>query len=161
MGIIGITLEPAPREAPMSPPSFTQGTVFFGPEPLRGNPIPLLLSAEATVNWDRDDIFLVIADEDKKEECDSIPPIERILSESQTCKAGDSEFEVVGENGTTGLTWAPEDGEYYVGIGTLGENNPAGEGFKLDVIIELNLSASGYLLTLLFGAFGVRLIRND
>ncbi len=42
-------------------------------------------------------------------------------SESQTCKAGDSEFEVVGENGTTGLIWAPEDGEYYVGIGTLGE----------------------------------------
>ena len=61
----------------------------------------------------------MIADEDKKEECDSIPPIERILSESQTCKVGDSEFEVVGENGTTGLTWAPEDGEYYVGIGTL------------------------------------------
>ena len=137
-----MTLEPAPREAPMSPPSFTQGTVFFGPEPLRGpNPIhlrgiPLLLSAEATVNWDRDDIFLVIADEDKKEECDSIPPIERILSESQTCKAGDSEFEVVGENGTTGYILL---NKYYVGIGTLGENNPAGEGFKLDVTIELNL----------------------
>jgi hypothetical protein len=145
----------------MSPPSFTQGTVFFGPEPLRGNPIPILLSAEATVNWDRDDIFLVIADEDKKNECDGILPIERILSDSETCKAGDSEFEVVGENGTIGLTWAPEDGEYYVGIGTLGENNPAGEGFKLDVTIELNLSASGYVLTLLFGAFGVRLIRND
>ena len=161
VGTIGITLEPASREAPMSPPSFTQGTIFFGPEPLRGNPIPLLLSAEATVNWDRDDIFLVIADEDKKNECDSIPPIERILSDSETCKAGDSGFEVVGDNGTTGLTWAPEDGEYYVGIGTLGENNPAGEGFKLDVTIELNLSASGNVLTLLFGAIGFRLIRND
>ena len=161
VGTVGITLEPASREAPMSPPSFTQGTIFFGPEPLRGNPIPLLLSAEATVNWDRDDIFLVIANEDKKEECDSIPPIERMLSESQTCKAGDSEFEVVGENGTTGLTWAPGEGEYYVGIGTLGENNPAGEGFKLDATIELNLSASGYVLTLLFGAIGVQLVRND
>ena len=161
VGTIGITLEPVSREAPMSPPSFTQGTIFFGPEPLRGNPIPLLLSAEATVNWDRDDIFLVIADEDKKKECDSIPPIERILSDSETCKVGDSEFEVVGENGTTGLTWSPEDGEYYVGIGTLGETNPAGEGFKLDVTIELNLSASGYVLTLLFGAIGVQLIRND
>ena len=144
---------------PLCRPLHLHRALYFSAEPLRGNPIPLLLSAEATVNWDRDDIFLVIADEDKKEECDSIPPIERILSESQTCKSGDSEFEVVGENGT--LTWAPEDGEYYVGIGTLGENNPAGEGFKLDITIELNLSASGYLLTLLFGAFGVRLIRND
>ena len=161
LGTIGIALEPASREAPMSPPSFTQGTIFFGPEPLRGNPIPLLLSAEATLNWDRDDIFFVIADEDKKIECDSIPPIERILSDSETCKAGDSEFEVVGDNGTTGLTWSPEDGEYYVGIGTLGEDNPAGEGFKLEVTIELNLSASGYVLTLLFGAIGFRLIRND
>ena len=103
----------------------------------------------------------MIADEDKKNECDSILPIERILSDSETCKAGDSEFEIVGENGTTGLTWAPGDGEYYVGIGTLGEDNPAGEGFKLDVTIELNLSAGGYVLTLLFCAFGVRLIRND
>ena len=161
VGTYGITLEPASREAPMSPPSFTQGTIFFGPEPLKGNPIPLLLSAEATVNWDRDDIFLVIADEDKKEECDSVPPIERILSDSQTCKSGDSEFEVVGQNGSTGLTWSPGDGEYYVGIGTLGENNPAGEGFKLDITIELNLSAGGYVLTLLLGTFGVWLIRND
>ena len=161
VGTYGITLEPASREAPMSPPSFTQGTIFFGSEPLKGNPITLLLSAEATVNWDRDDIFLVIADEDKKEECDSIPPIERILSDSQTCKLGDSEFEVVGQNGSTGLTWSPGDGEYYVGIGTLGENNPAGEGFKLDITIELNLSAGGYVLTLLVGTFGVWLIRND
>ena len=161
VGTIGTTLEPATREAPMSPPSFTQGTVFFGPEPLRGNPIPFLLSAEATLTWDRSDIFLVIADGDKKEECDNIPPLERILSTSQTCKAGDSEFEAVAENGTTGLTWAPEDGEYYFGIGTLGEENPDGEGFNLDVSIELKLSASGYVLTLLFGAFGVRLIKND
>ena len=161
VGTYGITLEPTSREAPMSPPSFTQGTVFFGPEPLRSNPFPLLLSAEATVTWDREDIFLVIADEDKKNECDAILPIERILSDSQTCKIGDSDFEAVGDNGSTGLEWSPKDGEYYVGIGTMGENNPAGEGFKLDITIELNLSASGYVLTLLLGIFGLWLIRND
>mgnify|MGYP000547587050 CR=1 FL=1 len=49
----------------------------------------------------------------------------------------------------------------YSAGGTLGENNPAGEGFKLDVTIELNLSASGYVVTLLFGAIGVQLVRND
>ena len=161
VGTIGITIEPESREAPMSPPSFTQGTVFFGPEPLRGNPIPLLLSAEATVTWDRDDIFLVIANEEKKEECDSIPPLERILSDSETCKSGDSEYEVVGQNGSTGLTWTPENGNYYVGIGSLGESNPNGAPFSLDAIIELKLSTSGYVLTLLFGAFGARLIKND
>lgn len=161
VGTIGVSLDSPPREAPASPPSFTQGTVFFGPEPLRGNPVPLLLSAEATVKWDRSDIFLVIADADKKEECDSIPPIERVMSTSQTCKAEDSEYEIVGENGTTGLTWAPEKGEYYVGIGTLGESNPDGDKFTLGISIELNLSTSGYVLTLLFGAFGVRLIKND
>ena len=34
------------------------------------------------------------------------------------------------------------------------------EGFKLDITIELNLSAGGYV-TLLLGTFGVWLIRND
>ena len=161
MGTVGISLEPPAREAPMSPPSFTQGTVFFGPEPLEGNPIPLLLSVEATVNWDREDIFLVIANENKKEECESIPPIEKIFSDSQTCKAGDSEFEVVGENGTIGLTWTPEEGEYYVGIGTLGENNSAGEGFNLAITTKLNLSTFGYLMSLTMAMFGVWLIKND
>lgn len=160
-GTAGFSLEPASREAPASPPSFTQGTVFFGPEPLRGNPVPFLLSAQATVTWDRSDLFLVIADKDKKEECDSIPPIERMLSTSETCKAGDTEYEVVGENGTVGLSWTAERGEYYVGVGTVGESNPAGEGFQLTAVIDLHLSAGGYVVFLLIGAFGVRLIKND
>lgn len=160
-GTAGIPLDPSPREAPASPPSFTQGTVFFGPEPLRSNPVPFLISAEATVTWDKSDIFLVIADEDKKEECDSILPIDRILSNSETCKAGDSEYEVVGENGTKGLTWTAEQGVYYVGIGTMGTNNSDGEGFDIEVSIQLKLSAAGYVLTILIGVIGVQLIRND
>lgn len=160
-GTAGIPLDPSPREAPASPPSFTQGTVFFGPEPLRSNPAPFLVSAEATVNWDKSDIFLVIADEDKKEECDSILPIDRILSNSETCKAGDSEYEVVGENGTKGLTWTAKQGVYYVGIGTMGTNSSDGEGFDIEVSIQLKLSAAGYVLTILIGLIGVRLIRND
>ena len=158
-GSIGITLEPAPREAPMSPLHLHRALYFSALNlSVVINSSPAFCRSNCKLGQRR--YFLVIADEDKKEECDSIPPIERILSESQTCKEGDSEFEVVGENGTTGLTWAPEDGEYYVGIGTLGENNPAGEGFKLDITIDLNLSA-GYVLTLLFGAIGVQLVRND
>ena len=48
-----------------------------------------------------------------------------------------------------------------MGIGTLGESNPDGDKFTLGISIELNLSIGGYVLTLLFGAFGVRLIKND
>ena len=161
VGTIGISPEAVSRETPGSPPSFTQGTVFFGPEPLRGNPVPFLLSPEATVTWDRSDITLVIANKDKKEECDNIPPLQRILSTSQTCKVGDSEYEVVSQNGTTELTWTAKNGEYYVGIGTSGENNQNGDGVNLNISIELYLSASGYVLTLLFGAFGGRLVKND
>ena len=161
VGTIGISPEAVSRETPGSPPSFTQGTVFFGPEPLRGNPVPFLLSPEATVTWDRSDITLVIANKDKKEECDNIPPLQRILSTSQTCKVGDSEYEAVSQNGTTGLTWTAKNGEYYVGIGTSGENNLNGDGVNLNTSIVLYLSASGYVLTLLFGAFGGRLVKND
>ena len=161
VGTLGISLGPITREAPMSPPSFTQGTVFFGPEPLRGNPASLLLSAEGTVTWDRSDLFLVIADEEKKTECDSIPPIERVFSTSQTCKAEDTGYEAISHNGTAGLTWTAQDGAYYVGIGTLGESNPEGDAFTLSVSIELGLSATGYVVTLLLGGLGVWLIKLD
>ena len=161
VGTLGVSLGPITREAPMSPPSFTQGTVFFGPEPLRGNPASLLLSAEGTVTWDRSDLFLVIADEEKKAECDSIPPIERVFSTSQTCKAEDTGYEAISHNGTAGLTWTAQDGAYYVGIGTLGESNPEGDAFTLSVSIELGLSATGYVVTLLLGGLGVWLIKLD
>ena len=43
----------------------------------------------------------MIADEDKKEECDSIPPIERILSALRKPVGWRQRNLVVGENGTT------------------------------------------------------------
>ena len=41
VGTIGITLEPAPREFPPYDLHLHRVTVLIGPEPLRGNPIPL------------------------------------------------------------------------------------------------------------------------
>lgn len=161
VGTVGIPLEVASREAPLSPPSFTQGAVFFGPEPLRENPVPLLASAEINVRWDRDDVFFVIADEEKKAECDSILPIDRMLSTNQTCKAEDSDYKVVGQNGTAGLTWTVERGVHYIGIGSLGESNPNGEGFTLDVSLELSLAAGGYVITFVVGVVGIRLVKKD
>ena len=153
-------MDPSPGK-PHVAPVVHAGHGLFGPEPLRGNPASLLLSAEGTVTWDRSDLFLVIADEEKKAECDSIPPIERVFSTSQTCKAEDTGYEAISHNGSAGLRWTAQDGAYYVGIGTLGESNPEGDAFTLSVSIELGLSATGYVATLLLGGLGVWLIKLD
>ena len=42
-----------------------------------------------------------------------------------------SRYEAVGLDNSTGLEWTVENGDYYVGIGTLGDSVP--EDFELNV----------------------------
>tara|TARA_B100000768_G_C11174783_1_gene330326 strand:- start:172 stop:711 length:540 start_codon:yes stop_codon:yes gene_type:complete len=158
VGTIGISFDDEVNDIPT--PN-TPRAVYFADEPLQDNPVALLLSAKTTLTWDRSDIYLVIADEDKKSRCDQITPIELISPDSTTCKAEDSGYEAVGLDNSTGLEWTVENGDYYVGIGTLSDSVP--EDFELNVAytVNLNLSATGYFLVLLLGACGITLIKYD
>ena len=68
-GTIGYTIEGQVEEIPT--PS-VEGFVFFSDEALPSNPVGLFVSADTSITWDRDDIFLVIADQAKKDQCDGI-----------------------------------------------------------------------------------------
>ena len=50
-----------------------QGLVFFADDPLPGNAASLVLNADTTITWDRDDIFLVISDEERKSNAMILP----------------------------------------------------------------------------------------
>ena len=113
------------------------------------------------MTWDRSDIYLVIADEDKKKQCDNIAPIELISPGSTTCKAEDNGYEKVGLDNSTGLEWTVENGDYFVGIGTLGDSIPEDLELNVEYTVELNLSVAGYFLILLLGACGITLIKYD
>ena len=158
VGAIGISFDDEVNDIPT--PN-TPRKVYFADEPLQDNPVALLLSAKTTITWDRSDIYLVVADDDKKSQCDNIAHIELISPDGTTCKAEDDQYEAVGLDNSTGLEWTVENGDYYVGIGTLGDSIP--EDFELNVSysVELNLSVTGYFLVLLLGGCGITLTRYD
>ena len=160
VGTIGISFDDEVNDIPT--PN-TPRAVYFADEPLQDNPVSLLLAAKTTMTWDRSDIYLVIADEEKKEQCADIVgrPIELISPGSTTCKAEDSGYEKVGLDNSTGLEWTVETGDYFVGIGTLGDSVPEDLELNVEYTVELNLSATGYFLSLLLGACGFILIKYD
>ena len=83
-----ISRPPLSQYSTNSPP-LTNGTVFFAPIAVPGTPLSPIFSTEMSLTWDRSDIFVVVADGDKKEECDSIPFLEKFQSTSEICKAGE------------------------------------------------------------------------
>ena len=103
-GTIGYTVEGQIDDVPT--PNI-EGYVFFSDEALPGNPASLFISADTTVKWDRDDIFMVIADEDKKSQCDGIRAsggaFLQSTSDSQTCQYGDSGYEATAIDGGDGF----------------------------------------------------------
>ena len=159
-GSIGVSPDRPSRNVPQTPPSLTNGTVFFAPIAVPDTPLSPLFSTEMSLTWDRSDIFVVVADGDKKEECDSIPFLEKFQSTSEICKAGDEGYEVVGLDNSTGLEWEIGDGTYYFGIGTLGEELENRSGLNMSISIEMRLSMAGYLFLLPLGAYGLMTIKG-
>ena len=158
LGTIGYSFDEQVNDVPT--PN-TPRAVYFADEPLQENPLSFIISAKSTITWDRSDIFLVIADSDKKEQCDNMTPLEMISTSSDTCKAEDMDYEIVGIDNSSGLEWNVKSGDYYVGIGSMSDSVP--EDFELNVeyTVDLNLSASGYFISLAIGLFGFIFLKYD
>ena len=161
VGTMGISPDRAPRNIPETPPTITNGTVFFAPVAVPKAPFTSLISTEMNLTWDRADVFVVVASEDKKEQCDALSPLERIQSESEICKAGDVGYVAIGLNNSTGLEWTIGEGTYYFGIGTLGDSLENRSGLNIDFAIEIKLSLAGNLFFVSIGALGLLDIYNN
>ena len=110
---------------------------YFADEPVQSNPLALLVSANAELTWDRSDVFLVVADDDKKDQCDGLTFIERSNQNTELCTRNDNDFVAIGDDNVAGFTWSVESGEYYVGIGSL--NEISGD-FELNVDYEVKMT---------------------
>ena len=161
-GSIGYTLEGEVEDIPT--PNI-DGFVFFSDEALPGNPVGLLVSADTTITWDRDDIFLVIADESKKNQCDGIRASQggflQTESGSQTCQYGDTGYEATATDGTSGAEWHVTSGTFYAGIGTQSGALPAGTEVNIDYQVKLTASFPTYLFSFLIGIGGLGLSRMN
>ena len=159
-GTIGYTMEGTVDDVPT--PN-VQGLVFFADDPLPGNAASLVLNADTTITWDRDDIFLVISDDGKKKQCDDIAnggSLSGFDTTSKTCTYADEGYVAKGDNGADGVDWSVESGEFYAGIGTKEGVLPAGTELNLMYSIDLTLSAAGYLFLMLGEAAGLMLMRQ-
>tara|TARA_B100001250_G_C19593508_1_gene697399 strand:+ start:9 stop:548 length:540 start_codon:yes stop_codon:yes gene_type:complete len=157
LGTIGYTIEDKVEGVPT--PN-VPNSVFFADEPIQSNPFSLFIAANAEATWDRNDIFVVLADSDKKQQCEGMTLLEKMNQNSEVCTSRDNDFEVVGDNNVEGISWTADSGEYYLGIGTFSEV-PDDFELNVDYSVELSLSATGYFASLLIAAIGLVLIKYN
>lgn len=159
-GTIGYTAE---GQVENLPTPNVDGFVFFSDEAIPGNPVPLLVGAKTTITWDRDDIFVVIADEGKKSQCDGIRSNGGAglisSSDSQTCQFGDTGYESTGADGSEGMEWKVMSGEYFAGVGTKSGAIPEGTELNVDYEVHFSAGPATYLFTFLLGIGGIGLSR--
>ena len=79
LGTFGFTIDDSVDSIPT--PN-VPNSVFFADEPMQSNPLALV-SANADITWDRNDVFLVIGDADKKSQCDGLTFIEMVNQNSE------------------------------------------------------------------------------
>lgn len=151
VGTIGFTIEDSVESIPT--PN-VPNSVFFADDPVQSNPLILLVSANADITWDRSDVFLVVGDSDKKDQCDGLTFIERVNQKTETCTSRDNDFVAIGDDNQSGFSWSVKSSEYYVGIGSL---NEVSEDFELNVDYEvkITLSATGYFVLVLMLFSGI------
>jgi len=149
-GAVGITLEGSITD--ITTPNVPERT-FFAEEPLPEQSLAVFVSATLTLTWDREDIYVVIADEDEKNTCESQPPGLFNQGSSTTCGPFDTDLVASGSDGTNGLRWEVQEGTYFAGIGTLDQDGLP-DGTQVDLAYAVDLSA-GFALYFVFALIGV------
>ena len=133
------------------------GKTFFGDEPIPENGFSTFITAELTLTWDRNDIYVVIVDEDEKSRCESPPP--GLFNEGTTtaCTPYDADVLEAGNNGDEGLVWDVQPGVHYAGIGSVEDRLPAGTQVNMVYAVHLQAGFVSYFLFALVGIGGLAL----
>ena len=134
---------------------------FFADEPLPENGLTTFISATVTLTWDRDDIYVVIVEEDEKYRCESQPT--GLFNEGTTtaCTPYDADVLAAGTDGEEGLTWDVEAGVHYAGIGTLEEELPSGFEVNMSYSVHIQAGFATYFLFALLGIAGLAYSRVE
>jgi len=150
VGTVGFTVEGEITD--ITTPTFPERT-FFADDPLPEQSLAVFVSATLTLKWDRDDVYVVIADEDEKNTCESQPPGLFNQGGSNSCGPFDTDVVASGNNGQDGLVWEVEKGTYFAGIGTLNQDGLP-EGTTVDLTYSLDLKA-GFATYFVFALIGI------
>jgi hypothetical protein len=155
LGTVGYSLEGVVSDVPT--PNVPNRS-FFADEPLPEQTLAVFLSATMTLNWDRDDVFVVIVDEDEKNTCD----VQLYSPASMVCTMYDEDVIVSSTNGEEGLVWEVEEGVYYAGIGTSDQGGlPQGTAVDLTYSVHLQAGFASYFVFALIGVSGLAYSRVE
>jgi hypothetical protein len=150
LGTVGFSLEGEIND--IATPTVPERT-FFADESLPEHGFTLFVSATLTLNWDRNDIYVVIVDEDEKKTCESQPP--GIFNEGTTtaCTPYDADVVAGATNGVEGLVWEVSEGVYYAGIGTF-DDDGLPDGTEVNLAYEVHLQA-GFVTYFIIAMIGI------
>ena len=145
LGRVGYTMDGEFADVP-APPS--DDRVVFASDPLPEHPAPALFDVEATVMWDRDDVWVAVVDQGEWERCQDAPA----SSFFGICTSNDLNAVIMGapENRIEGITWEVADGVHWAGYGSIG--TPSGATLNLGYSVHVQLDGAPSALLLLVGA---------
>ncbi len=147
VGMIGYTITGVVEDVP-TPNAPNQA--FFSGEPLPENTLSGLVSAELTITWDRDDVWIGIVDADEKKRCQDVP---NLFAPGLGCDGTSTNF-VAGDSGaiaSEGFTWEMESGTYFAALGAKDGALPAGT----EVVVSYEVHLGHTLLSLLISIGGI------
>ena len=155
LGAVGWSSAGVMEDIP-APPSADR--VVFADEPLPEHRWTGLITVEATVRWDREDVWVAIADEAEVERCANEP----VSSFFQRCVSTDLNAVAMGEAGTgdEGLTWVVRPGVHYAGYGTIEAPQDLTMDIEWEVHARLNGAATAMLLVISVGLIAVGVLER-
>ena len=132
----------------------TGGKTVFANEALPEHALGAIVTAELTLNWDREDIYVVIVEEDEKSRCESSGTLGGFES-GNSCTANDADVIAVSVDGTEGLQWTVAPGVHYAGLGTVpGAPSFTNSEVMFDYDVHLHASFGLYFIFFLLGIAG-------
>ena len=144
LGRVGYTTDGEFADIP-APPS--DDRVVFASDPLPEHPAPALFDVEATVTWDRDDVWVAVVDQAEWERCQDAPA----SSFFGICTSNDLNAVIMGapEDRAEGITWEVAEGVHWAGYGSIG--TPTGATLNLAYSVHVQLDGAPTALLLLVG----------
>ena len=158
LGWMGWTVEGEVANVPT--PNIPERT-YFADDPLPEQRFSPFLNAALTLTWDRDDIYVVIVDEDEKNTCEANPPGLFNTGGGTACTPYDADVIAGSEDGEAGLQWDVAAGVYYAGLGTIENELPEDTVITLSYAVHLQAGFAAYFVFVLVGAAGFAYTKSE
>ncbi len=119
---------------------------FFSGEPLPENSLSSFVSAELTITWDRNDVWIALVDAEEKKRCEDVPSF---FASGMGCDGTSTNF-VAGDSSaiaSEGFSWEIESGTYYAALGAKDGALPAGAEVVIFYEVHLGHSLLSFLIS--------------